>query len=99
MLNQLMNYKIGNQIDNIQVFGLFRVIEYAENLFNTDRQINRRIGDNGAESVLSINPGTNKLSIITICNTGSLATSGYGTALGLYYLMLLNLYVANRCYS
>lgn len=39
----------------------------------------------GAEWLLSLpsTPKTEKINIMTVCNTGSLATSGYGTALGL----------------
>ncbi len=41
-----------------------------------DVEINRRIGRNGREII------PRKATVMTICNTGSLATGGYGTALG-----------------
>jgi methylthioribose-1-phosphate isomerase len=39
------------------------------------------MGDYGAEKILSLS-GRDKVRVMTICNTGSLATGGYGTALG-----------------
>jgi len=43
-----------------------------------DREINRRIGAYGAVLL------PDKASVITHCNAGALATSGYGTALGVF---------------
>jgi methylthioribose-1-phosphate isomerase len=51
----------------------------AQNIQAEDLQTCKAIGDNGL-SVLPTSP--NKLTILTHCNTGSLATAGYGTALG-----------------
>lgn len=48
----------------------------SEKILAEDIQINRKIGKNG----LSLIP--KGASILTHCNTGSLATGGYGTALG-----------------
>ena len=50
-----------------------------------DRQTNKRIGDHGREHIVqhafTVNHRT-KVNVLTHCNTGSLATAGYGTALG-----------------
>lgn len=54
---------------------------YIESLLEEDVRVNRSIGDHGADHLLS-NIGQRPLSILTHCNTGSLATCGYGTALG-----------------
>ena len=43
-----------------------------------DLAMNREIGRHGAEAI----PGTG-LEILTICNTGAIATAGWGTALGI----------------
>lgn len=43
---------------------------------------NKAIGGNGAKEILSNFSGDNTVRILTHCNTGSLATAGYGTALG-----------------
>ncbi|RZB40709.1 methylthioribose-1-phosphate isomerase [Asbolus verrucosus] len=43
---------------------------------------NRAIGDFGAREILSQVTGDSQVRILTHCNTGSLATAGYGTALG-----------------
>ncbi|KAI9872091.1 MAG: S-methyl-5-thioribose-1-phosphate isomerase, partial [Pleopsidium flavum] len=57
----------------------------AEKMLVDDVQDNQNIGKHGAEWILKNkergNPG-GKVSVLTHCNTGSLATAGYGTALG-----------------
>lgn len=50
----------------------------AQNIQSEDLQTCKAIGDNG----LSVLPDRPQLTILTHCNTGSLATAGYGTALG-----------------
>uniref|UniRef100_A0A7S2XN47 Methylthioribose-1-phosphate isomerase n=1 Tax=Attheya septentrionalis TaxID=420275 RepID=A0A7S2XN47_9STRA len=65
------------------------VIAYAEMMLRRDVADNKAIGSHGAEALLS-NPdicsederAEKKIRLMTICNTGSLATAGYGTALG-----------------
>ncbi|KAK4054696.1 S-methyl-5-thioribose-1-phosphate isomerase [Microbotryomycetes sp. JL221] len=68
-----------------------QIIEVAVLVWSEDKERNVTIGDNGASWILSklekqgqISSG-DKISVLTaspVCNTGSLATSGYGTALG-----------------
>ncbi|GAA5919338.1 hypothetical protein JCM5296_001705 [Sporobolomyces johnsonii] len=65
-----------------------KVVEVAVGVWEEDKERCERIGKNGAEWILekleregSIEKGE-KLNVLTVCNTGSLATSGYGTALG-----------------
>lgn len=43
---------------------------------------NKAIGDNGAKEILGHVSGDSVVRILTHCNTGSLATANYGTALG-----------------
>src|SRR5690606_621352 len=50
--------------------------EEADAIFREDAEINRRIGRHGA-SLIAHGDG-----VLTHCNTGSLATADYGTALG-----------------
>jgi len=52
------------------------LLGWARELHADDVRINRRIGEHGAALFA---PGTR---VLTHCNTGSLATAGYGTALG-----------------
>lgn len=54
-----------------------RVIQEAQAIEREDLAMNLRIGSNGAEL---IHPGSR---ILTVCNTGGLATAGHGTALGI----------------
>lgn len=58
------------------------VKEYAEFMLERDVSDNKAIGKFGAEAILK-DSGKSKVNVVTICNTGSLATAGYGTALGI----------------
>ena len=53
----------------------------AEAILAADVATNRAMGDHGARRILEIT-GKDTVRVLTICNTGSLATAGYGTALG-----------------
>ena len=60
-------------------------IEAAETILERDLHNNTQIGEFGAtwlKQQYSAGPGR-KISVLTHCNTGSLATSGHGTALGI----------------
>jgi len=59
-------------------------VEAAEEMLINDVSDNEAIGKNGADWILhnSARAKNGPVSIITHCNTGSLATAGYGTALG-----------------
>ena len=53
------------------------LLDWARELQADDVRINRRIGEHGAALF------TPEARVLTHCNTGSLATAGYGTALGI----------------
>jgi methylthioribose-1-phosphate isomerase len=55
------------------------LLETAQTIQVEDLQTCQAIGDNGLQA-LPANPG--KLTLLTHCNAGALATAGYGTALG-----------------
>ncbi|MGA2516338.1 MAG: S-methyl-5-thioribose-1-phosphate isomerase [Thermodesulfobacteriota bacterium] len=55
------------------------LIEEALRIYEEDVEINRKIGENGKKLIHSGD------GILTHCNAGALATSGYGTALGVIY--------------
>lgn len=57
-------------------------IEAAEVMLIDDINSNKAIGSNGAKFILSQTQKCHNLHVLTHCNTGSLATAGYGTALG-----------------
>ena len=57
------------------------VLDYSEFMLDRDVSDNKAIGKFGAEAILE-ETGKEKINLVTICNTGSLATAGYGTALG-----------------
>ncbi|KAI9192017.1 hypothetical protein LWI28_016990 [Acer negundo] len=57
-------------------------IEAAEIMLEDDVASNKAIGSYGAKFLQHQLKHTQRLSVLTHCNTGSLATAGYGTALG-----------------
>lgn len=59
-----------------------KFIETIEYMLEKDIADNRAIGTYGAEAILSNLTGDGSVCVLTHCNTGSLATAGYGTALG-----------------
>jgi len=56
-----------------------KLISEAEKIEEEDFQINYKLGENGKNIFKDVHK---KLKILTHCNAGALATSGYGTALG-----------------
>lgn len=61
---------------------LQQIIAALEIMFDNDIADNKNIGRYGAEEVMFRTGKTSGLRMLTHCNTGSLATAGYGTALG-----------------
>ncbi|KAK9301451.1 hypothetical protein QLX08_006194 [Tetragonisca angustula] len=59
-----------------------RFFEAIEAMLEKDIADNKAIGDFGAQEILKNVSGDHSVRILTHCNTGSLATAGYGTALG-----------------
>ncbi|KAL8653355.1 MAG: hypothetical protein Q9226_003880 [Calogaya cf. arnoldii] len=72
-----------SQADSCAVMTAY--IQAAERMLIDDVQDNERIGKHGAEWLLrhtTPSSSDSMVSVMTHCNTGSLATAGYGTALG-----------------
>ncbi|KAK8610347.1 hypothetical protein V6N13_081507 [Hibiscus sabdariffa] len=57
-------------------------IEAAEIMLDDDVASNKAIGSYGARFLQNQRKNMQRFSVLTHCNTGSLATAGYGTALG-----------------
>lgn len=57
-----------------------QIIKSCENMLEEDVNTNKAIGELGATAILKLS--SKKVQLLTHCNTGSLATAGYGTALG-----------------
>mmetsp|Transcript_27845 Transcript_27845/g.88503 ORF Transcript_27845/g.88503 Transcript_27845/m.88503 type:complete len:738 (-) Transcript_27845:714-2927(-) len=55
----------------------------AEKMPADDVAANRAMGRHGAEEILRRCGDKDKVTVLHICNTGTLATAGYGTALGI----------------
>ncbi|KAI8821689.1 uncharacterized protein EV422DRAFT_586511 [Fimicolochytrium jonesii] len=58
-------------------------IQAAEAMLEQDVGDNRNIGMHGAEYILTHSSNSEGIQVLTHCNTGSLATAGWGTALGI----------------
>lgn len=64
-------------------------IDATVRMLDRDIADNKNIGRFGAEAVLSnVKSETAGMKVLTHCNTGSLATAGYGTALGVVRRLL-----------
>jgi len=59
-----------------------KFISSIEAMLGKDIAANKAIGEHGAKEILSALPGDVMVRVLTHCNTGSLATAAYGTALG-----------------
>lgn len=59
----------------------WKFLSEAELMLAKDIADNRAIGEHGANAILEGVPSAS-VRVLTHCNTGSLATAGYGTALG-----------------
>jgi len=58
-----------------------KFVQRIEGMLEKDIADNKAIGQFGADAILEITPESTTR-VLTHCNTGSLATAGYGTALG-----------------
>lgn len=63
------------------------IIEHVEGLLRRDVEQNRSIGAHGARHILERVPPGSAVTLLTHCNTGALATAGYGTALGIVWAL------------
>lgn len=73
---------------------------YSIKLFKDDLINNFKIGENGCNYIfedLSLQNFKGEFSVMTICNTGSLATSGHGTALGIIRSLWLKSKLNDSC--
>ncbi|KAK6454634.1 Methylthioribose-1-phosphate isomerase [Scheffersomyces xylosifermentans] len=86
-IKDLISKKHGLEETSVVDEAVFELIyNYSVALFEDDLANNFKIGDNGLNYIketLKSEGFKGPFSIVTICNTGSLATSGHGTALGI----------------
>lgn len=80
-------YRIyGDSLAKLEViifFAVLRLLKSIDYMFKKDIDDNRAIGDFGADEILKSVLDNKLVRVLTHCNTGSLATTGYGTALGI----------------
>ncbi|KAH3688216.1 hypothetical protein WICPIJ_000802 [Wickerhamomyces pijperi] len=83
-INEVIEIVIRSQATSVDE--LFpEILKFATDLYDDDFKNNFKLGENGKAWILNElekDGFKGDFSILTICNTGSLATSGYGTALG-----------------
>ena len=63
------------------------MVEEFEKMFKEDVSTNKAMGNYGADDILD-RCNKKPVRVLTHCNTGSLATAGYGTALGTSMVLL-----------
>ncbi len=73
------------------------IMEFAKNYYNADIVKNKKITENIMPELTKLFKTKGKLNVMTHCNTGSLATAGWGTALGVVR-GLLERDMLNCCY-
>lgn len=59
-----------------------KIVAQLEAMMAEDIRVNKAIGAHGAASILASVTVDTRVKVLTHCNTGSLATAQYGTALG-----------------
>ena len=83
-IKELLETYNGSDVVNNEIYD--KICQYSIKLYDEDLSNNKKIGENGLNYIVDTLKKQNfkgPFSIMTICNTGSLATSGHGTALGI----------------
>lgn len=73
-----------NQVRGSMPLGVAEVLRLARRVVTEDEAANRRLSRLGADWVLA-HVNKNKVRVVTHCNTGALATCGWGTAYGIIH--------------
>lgn len=79
-MEELSNIILNDDLLTTREAVLEKLTTHASYMLDRDVSDNKSIGTHGADDILNGRDG--KVQVITICNTGSLATAGWGTALG-----------------
>lgn len=72
------------------IYIIFRFLTAVNAMLEKDISDNKTIGKLGASAILRNVQGDGPVRILTHCNTGSLATAGFGTALGIIRTLYLD---------
>lgn len=80
---------LNSKQDNLSLY-IDELIEFIEKFLERDLADNRSIGRYGAQAIVQNHANVPKLNVLTHCNTGSLATVGFGTALGVIRQLAAN---------
>ncbi|CAK8999247.1 Methylthioribose-1-phosphate isomerase (M1Pi) (MTR-1-P isomerase) (S-methyl-5-thioribose-1-phosphate isomerase) (Translation initiation factor eIF-2B subunit alpha/beta/delta-like protein) [Durusdinium trenchii] len=82
-LQEVVEHAAASGSSDKQIY--YRYVEAAERMLEEDVQANKAIADAGADAILAAMKAKGRegqARVMTICNTGALATAGWGTALG-----------------
>jgi methylthioribose-1-phosphate isomerase len=80
---------LNNKQQNVILY-IDELLAFMEEFLQRDLADNHSIGQYGVEILCQNNSNTKKLTVLTHCNTGSLATVGFGTALGIIRQLAAN---------
>jgi len=80
---------LNNKQQNL-IFYIDELLNFIEEFLQRDLANNRSIGQYGAEIICQNISTKKKLNVLTHCNTGSLATVGFGTALSVIRQLAAN---------
>jgi methylthioribose-1-phosphate isomerase len=80
---------LNNKQQNL-IFYIDELLDFIEEFLQRDLANNRSIGQYGAEIICQNISTKKKLTVLTHCNTGSLATVGFGTALNVIRQLAAN---------
>ncbi len=81
--------RLSNKQQDVSLF-IDELLDFIEQFLERDLADNRAMGRYGAEVICQNNTNQKKLTVLTHCNTGSLATVGFGTALGVIRQLAAN---------
>lgn len=73
--------KVAERNSHLRIPELKKIlVKEAEKIYHENKNMDKKIAENGAKLFTGNHP--KKINVLTHCNTGALATAGYGTALG-----------------
>ena len=80
-LDRIVKFSKANEDLEVKKLGA-ELYKFCVKALRIGRKANERLGSNGAAAIIKSSGNADKVTVLTHCNTGALATVGHGTALG-----------------